>query len=43
MHLNFDPTLDAEEIEALAKAQGDYDQPPPFRQYARIWLQRIMC
>lgn len=40
MHLNFDPSLDAEEIEALAKAQGDYDQPPPFRQYARIWLQK---
>lgn len=40
MHLNFDPTLDAEEIEALAKAQGDYDQPPPFRRYARIWLQK---
>lgn len=40
MHLNFDPSLDAEETEELAKALGDYDLPPPFRRYARIWLQK---
>lgn len=40
MHLNFDPVLDAEVIEAAAKASGDYERTPPFRRYARLWLQK---
>jgi transposase-like protein len=38
MHLNFDSTLDATEIEADANNIGDCDSPYPFRRYARTWL-----
>lgn len=40
MHLNYDPSLDAEEVEEEAKNLGDYDLPPAFRRHARLWLQK---
>lgn len=39
MHLNYDPTLNAEEIEREAIAAGDYKEKAPFRQFARCWLK----
>jgi len=39
MHLNYDPSLDAGDIEAEALAVGDYGTLFPFRRYARLWLQ----
>ena len=39
MHLNYDPSLDAELIEADAQAVGDYQAKLPFRRYARCWLK----
>lgn len=39
MHLNYDPNLNAELIEADAIANHDYLVKPPFRRYARCWLK----
>lgn len=38
MHLNHDPSLEAEHIEADALANGDCDRQAPHRTYARLWL-----
>jgi transposase-like protein/DNA-directed RNA polymerase specialized sigma24 family protein len=38
MHLNFDATLDTQQIEADSKAISDEELPAPFRKYARLWL-----
>ena len=40
LHLNFDPSLDPEDIERDAIASGDYEVKPAYRQYARLWLRR---
>ncbi|MCA3002634.1 MAG: IS1 family transposase [Rhodocyclaceae bacterium] len=40
MQLNFDSSLNAEDVEADAIACGDYDLPLPYRRYARLWLRR---
>ena len=40
VHLNFDSSLDPNEIEQQAIVNGDYDPPHPFRRYARVWLSR---
>lgn len=40
MQMNFDPDCNPEEIEADAIERGDYDVPPTFRHYARLWLRR---
>lgn len=39
MHLNYDPSLHADEIELDAQAIGDYNAKAPFRRYARCWLR----
>lgn len=39
MHLNYDASLDSEEIEKDALAAGDYQAKPPFRRYSRCWLK----
>lgn len=39
VHLNYDPTLDADRIEQDALAVGDYQRTAPFRRYARCWLR----
>ncbi len=39
MHLNYEPSLEAEAVEADAVASGDYNTSHPFRKYARLWLQ----
>lgn len=39
MHLNYDPLLNAEEIESDAQSIGDYAAKAPFRRYARCWLK----
>lgn len=39
MHLNYDPGLDSEQVEADALARGEYAIRTPFRRYARCWLQ----
>lgn len=38
MHLNYDPCLNPDEIEADAVANGDYSLQPAFRKYAHLWL-----
>jgi len=38
MHLNFDPNLDRDSIEADALALNDFASDRPFRKYARLWL-----
>jgi hypothetical protein len=40
MHLNFDPDTDAIATEAAAHVVGDYHAQPPFRQFARLWLEQ---
>jgi transposase-like protein len=40
LHLNFDPSLDPDDIEREAIASGDYEVKPAYRQYARLWLRR---
>jgi transposase-like protein len=40
LQLNFDPDLNAEDVEADAIAIGDYEKSPVFREYARVWLRR---
>ena len=39
LHLNFDPSLDPDDIERDAIAAGDYEVKPAYRQYARLWLR----
>lgn len=39
MHLNYDPSLNADEIETDAQSVGDYNTKAPFRRYARCWLR----
>ncbi len=38
LHLNYDPTLDAQAVEQAASAAGDYQSSAPYRRYARCWL-----
>lgn len=38
MHLNFDPSLNAEAVERDAMLIGDHSLPAPHRRYARLWL-----
>lgn len=38
IHLDFDPTLDANAIENDAAAINDHGNPYAFRKYARLWL-----
>jgi transposase-like protein len=40
MQLNFDSSVDAQDVEADAIMRGDYDMPPAYRHHARIWLRR---
>jgi len=40
MHLNFDGSLNPEEIEREAIRNGDYHLQDPFRRHARLWLKR---
>ena len=39
MHLNYDRCLDAQAVELDAEARGDAEKKPPFRRYARVWLE----
>lgn len=39
MHLNYDPYLNVEAVEADAITLGDYVTKPPFRRHARCWLK----
>lgn len=39
MHLNYDPDMDAADIEEDAVAAGDYATAYPFRKHARLWLK----
>jgi hypothetical protein len=38
--LNFDSTVNAEDVEADAIVRGDYDLPPAYRHYARLCLRK---
>lgn len=38
MHLNFDPSLDGEVVQAEVEANGDLGMPYPHRRFARLWL-----
>jgi hypothetical protein len=40
LHLNFDPSLDPDDIERDAIASGDYEVKPAYRQHARLWLRQ---
>lgn len=40
LSLDFDPSLNSDEIEAEAVKLGDYDLPYSYRHFARLWLQR---
>jgi len=40
LHVNYDPSLDPQEVERDAIAAGDYGLQPAFRKYSRLWLQR---
>ena len=39
MHLNYDPDLDRNAVEAAAKQLGDPQTPSAFRRNARLWLE----
>ncbi len=39
MHLNFDSSLDARQVENEAIANGDYANQLPHRRFARLWLK----
>lgn len=39
IHLNYDPGWDWEVVEERVKACKDYEAQPPFRRFARFWLQ----
>ncbi|MBV5336751.1 MAG: hypothetical protein J0653_01765, partial [Deltaproteobacteria bacterium] len=38
IHVNYDPDIDANQVEQDAFKCGDTSIPGPFRQYARVWL-----
>ena len=38
MHLNFDPSLDSEAVQAEVQNNGDLGMPYPHRRFARLWL-----
>jgi transposase-like protein len=38
VHLNFDSTLNSEDVEKDSVRFGDHHLDPPFRRYARVWL-----
>ncbi len=38
MHLNFDPSMDSEVVQAEVVANGDLGLPYPHRRFARLWL-----
>jgi transposase-like protein len=38
VHLNYDPAMDPQETELMARERGDFDVGLPFREFARIWL-----
>lgn len=38
MHLNYDPSLKIADIVATAQSEGDFEHPPAFRRFARLWL-----
>lgn len=38
LHVNYDGSLDVDQVEADAKASGDLETKRPFRRYARCWL-----
>jgi len=38
MHLNFDPSLDSEAVQAEVEHNGDLGMPYPHRRFARLWL-----
>lgn len=40
IHINYDPDVDASQIEIDAKIIGDNEIHPPFRKYARFWLAK---
>jgi hypothetical protein len=40
LHLNFDPSLDPDDVEKDAIASGDYEVKPAYRRYARLWLRQ---
>jgi transposase-like protein len=39
MHPNFDPEVDANQVEQQVRAGGDDKLPPAHRRFARLWLQ----
>ena len=38
MHLNFDPSLDSEAVQAEVEHNGNLGMPYPHRRFARLWL-----
>lgn len=40
MHVNYDAGVDAEAVEVDAVSIKDYESKPPFRKYARVWLEQ---
>jgi len=38
MHLNFDPSLNSEAVQAEVENNGDLGMPYPHRRFARLWL-----
>lgn len=40
IHVNYDPNLDPLRIERDAKLSGDNETKPPYRKYARLWLEQ---
>jgi transposase-like protein len=40
VHLNFDPDLNEAEVEKDSIRCGDHKLDPPFRRYARVWLEK---
>ena len=39
IHINYDSGIDGARAELDAREIGDADLPPPFRKYARVWLE----
>lgn len=39
MDLNFDPSLDLDDVEVQAAAAGDFALAQPYRRFARLWLR----
>lgn len=40
VHVNYDPSLNPAAVELDARACGDNQVKPPFRRYARLWLEK---